>query len=67
MRVYHPMLDISEQGISYSLYIINGFGELVNYLLVPQRLSAANDGEDAPIDLAQTPKLQWRLLRYIYV
>ncbi len=45
---------------------MNGFGEVVEYLLEPQRCLTAttSDNDDSSIDLTCLPKLRWPLLRY---
>ena len=64
---YYPIvllsIDFTDQKVTYSLYIFGGDGLLTEYLLEPQRINTATDGEDAPIELHHTPKLCWRLLK----
>ena len=56
--------EFNDQSISnYSLYVLGGNGDVVEYIVEPRKASTANEGSDAPVELIQSPKLCWRLLR----
>ena len=57
-----PTLGAGNDGASYSLYVLGGNGVLVEHCVLPQKLSTAPDGEDAPVELAHFSKLCWRLM-----
>ena len=48
---------------NYSLYVLGGNGDVIEYMVEPRKASTANEGSDAPVELIQSPKLCWRLLR----
>ena len=56
--------DPQDQGVVYRLAILGAFGVLTEHCIVPQKLSTANDGDDAPIEVLHSPKMCWKLLRY---
>lgn len=61
ISVFFPS-DAPEKTASYSLYVIGSNGVLTEHVLLPQRLSTATEGEDAPIELTRVAKTCWRLM-----
>ena len=60
--MYVVFADTQEQGVVYRLSVLGTCGVLTEHCIVPQKLSSANDGDDAPIEVAHTPHLCWKLL-----
>ena len=61
---YIHLTEFNDHTISnYSLYVLGGNGDVIEYMVEPRKASTANEGSDAPVELIQSPKLCWRLLR----